>query len=281
MSDRRTEIIHDSPFTTHYSMRPIGILDSGVGGLSVLREIRRELPYEDIVYIGDSAWCPYGPRPAEEIRARVFELTDRLLALDAKLIVVACNSATIAAIEALRAFYPVPFAGMEPAVKPAAAATKTGVIAVLATEASVAGEKFHRLVSTHAAGVRVITRPCPEFVSLVEAGDTGSPAVRATVEAVVRPLLDAGADTLVLGCTHFPFLRATLESVAGPDITVIDTGAAVARRVKTLLGHDAAFTTDPAPGRIRLLTTGDLAHWRSLVARLAPEIPAECKQLDA
>lgn len=262
-------------------MRPIGIIDSGVGGLSVLREIRRELPYEDIVYIGDSARCPYGPRPAEEICTIVTGLTDRLLAMDAKLVVLACNSATIAAIESLRAFYPVPFAGMEPAVKPAAAATKTGVIAVLATEASVAGEKFHRLVHTHAAGVRVITRPCPEFVSLVESGKTSGPEVNAVLAQILPPLLAAGADTLVLGCTHFPFLRGAIEAFVGPDIAVIDTGAAVARRVKTLLGHDAAFTSDPSPGRIRLLTTGDLGSWRSLVARLAPEIPAEFDRIEA
>ena len=253
--------------------RPIGILDSGVGGLSVLREIRRALPREDVVYIGDSARCPYGPKPAAEIRDRVFAITDRLLAMDAKLIVIACNSATIAAVEALRAHYPVPFAGMEPAVKPAAARTQSGVIAVLATEASVAGEKFHRLVSTHAQGVRVITRPCPEFVSLVESGETDTPAVRETVARILPPLLEAGADTLVLGCTHFPFLRKAIEDVAGPSVAVLDTGEAVARRVKSLLSADAAHADDSAePGTVRLFTTGDLDRWRALVPKLCPEL---------
>ncbi len=253
--------------------RPLGILDSGLGGLSVLREIRRALPGEDIVYIGDSARCPYGPKPAAEIRDRVFAITDRLLAMDAKLIVIACNSATIAAVEALRAHYPVPFAGMEPAVKPAAARTKSGVIAVLATEASVAGEKFHRLVSTHAQGVRVITRPCPEFVSLVESGETDTAAVREAVARILPPLLETGADTLVLGCTHFPFLRKAIEDFAGPSVAVLDTGEAVARRVKSLLSNDAAHAEDSAaPGEVRLFTTGDLDRWRVLVPKLCPEL---------
>ena len=253
--------------------RPIGILDSGVGGLTVLRELLRLLPREDFVYIADSAWCPYGPRPSGEIRGRVFALTDRLLAMDAKLVTLACNSATIAAIGALRAHYPTPFAGMEPAVKPAAALTKTGVIAVLATEASVAGEKFHRLVDTHARDVRVITRPCPEFVALVEAGETDTPAVLRTVAEILPPLLDAGADTLVLGCTHFPFLRPALESFAGKHIRVLDTGEAVARRVKTLLGADGALSFGTNPGTLRLLTTGDPARLNALTGLLCPELP--------
>jgi glutamate racemase len=261
--------------------RPIGILDSGVGGLSVLREIRRVLPYEDIVYIGDSAWCPYGPRPAEEIRERVFSLTDRLLAMDAKLVTLACNSATIAAVEALRAHYPVPITGMEPAVKPAAARTRTGIIAVLATEASVAGEKFHRLVNTYAKGVRVITRPCPEFVSLIESGETDSSPVRDAVEKIIAPLLAEGADTLVLGCTHFPFIREAIESFAGPHIAVLDTGEAVARRVQSLLAHDDATREGERPGSLRLLTTGDLDQWKSLVGRLCPELSAEFAHLDS
>lgn len=263
------------------SRRPIGILDSGVGGLTVLREIRRILPYEDIVYIGDSARCPYGPRPAEEIRERVFALADRLLAMDAKLVTLACNSATIAAVEPLRARCPVPITGMEPAVKPAAARTRTGVIAVLATEASVAGEKFHRLVDTHAKGVRVITRPCPEFVTLVEAGETDTPAVRRAVAEILPALLAEGADTLVLGCTHFPFLRDAIRAFAGPDIAILDTGEAVARRVRDLLEKDGMTRDGERPGSVRLLTTGDLAHWRELVAKLCPEIPAECGRLEA
>ena len=253
--------------------RTIGIIDSGIGGLTVLRELRRLLPYEHFEYIADTANCPYGPKPAEAIRARVFTLTDLLVARGAKLVVLACNSATIAAVEALRAHYPLPVAGMEPAVKPAAALTTTGVIAVLATEASVAGEKFHRLVDTHARskGVRVITRPCPAFVTLVEAGLTRGETVRETVAATVRPLLADGADVLVLGCTHFPFLRDAIETEVGPGIRVLDTGEAVARRVGSLLENDPAKPAD-GPGSLRLLTSGDPVAVGALVATLCPEI---------
>ena len=243
---------------------PIGILDSGLGGLSVLKEIRAILPDESLLYVGDSAWCPYGPRPVKEIQQRVFRITDYLLSRNAKMIVVACNSATIAAVEALRAAYPVPFTGMEPAVKPAAALTKTGVIGVLATQASSAGEKYHKLVNQYASSVRIITRPAPEFVELVESGYLTGPEVEATVEAHVRPLLDENADVLVLGCTHYPFLRPVIEKVAGPGVHIIDTGAAVARQVQRLL----PLTSD---GReIEVCTTGDLSTLQRLFPVLCP-----------
>ena len=189
---------------------PIGILDSGLGGLSVLNEVRRVLPNESIVYFGDNAWCPYGARDADEIQRRVFRVTDFLIENRCKLIIVACNSATIAAVEALRATYPLPFVGMEPGVKPAASLTKTGTVGVLATEASLAGEKFHRLVHTHAGGIKVITRPCPNFVNLVEAGELTGDRARGIVEEETLPLLEAGADVLVLGCTHYPVLKSAI-----------------------------------------------------------------------
>ncbi len=258
---------------------PIGVLDSGFGGLTVLRELRALLPHESFLYIGDNAHCPYGPKSAEAIRDRVFTLTDALLARHAKLIVIACNSATIAAVEAARARYPVPFTGMEPAVKPAAARTRSGCIAVLATEASAAGEKFHRLVHTHAAGVRVITRPTPEFVALVEAGDLDSPHAEAVARAILAPILAAGADTLVLGCTHFPFLRPLLARLLPPEIAVIDAGAAVARRVRDLLAADHALAPDTAPGSALLHTTGDAAHANAILPRLLPDEPARFTHL--
>lgn len=250
---------------------PIGILDSGVGGLSVLREIRALLPHEPLIYIGDSAWCPYGARPAADIQRRVFQLTDRLMGWGVKLVVLACNSATIAAVEALRATCPIPFAGMEPAVKPAAAASRSGVVGVLATQASLAGEKFHRLVNDHAGGVRVITRPCPGLVELVERGELTGDRAAAVVAGDVAPLVAAGADVLVLGCTHYPFLRPLIEAAAGPGVTVIDTGAAVARRVRQLLERDhlLATGTGAAPG-LRILTTGPLEQLRQLWPRLGP-----------
>jgi len=262
---------------------PIGIIDSGVGGLSVLREIRSLLPDEPLIYIGDSAWCPYGARPAGDIQRRVFHLTDHLMGRGVKLVVLACNSATIAAVEALRATYPIPFAGMEPAVKPAAAASRSGVVGVLATEASLAGEKFHRLVNDHATGVRVITRPCPGLVELVERGELSGDHAAKVVGGYVTPLVEADADVLVLGCTHYPFLRPLIEAAAGSAVTVIDTGAAVARRVRQLLERDNLLA--PAAGKppgLKILTTGPLEQLRRLWPRLGPrgEVAAELTVLN-
>ncbi len=253
----------------------IGILDSGVGGLTVLREIKKLLPGENIHYVGDSAWCPYGNKPVREIQERVFALSDFLLAQGAGLIVIACNSATIAAVEALRAAYPVPFVGMEPGIKPAAALSKTGCIGVLATEASLAGEKFHRLVTTHAGKLHVLTRPCPKFVSLVENGILDGPEVTAAIHEYTRDLLAAGADTLILGCTHYPFLKPALRRALPAEIQLVDTGPAVARRVAGLLPAQKK----PSPGSVHLHTTGPLARLEKLLPILCPKLQAQCQEL--
>lgn len=251
---------------------PIGIFDSGLGGLSVAKEIHALLPAEDLLYIADSAWCPYGGRPLSEIRARAHDLTECLRTAGAKLVVVACNTATIAAVESLRATYPVAFVGMEPAVKPAVAATRSGVVGVLATGAALGGEKFHQLVSRHAAGIRVITRPCPGLVEQVEKGDLEGRETRALVRQYTLPLLEAGADTLVLGCTHYPLLRPLIQSVVGPKVQLIDTGAAVARQVARLLEYEGLVRSRPGhAGRIRIRTTGDAASLASVLPKLWPE----------
>lgn len=250
---------------------PIGILDSGLGGLSVFNEVRKLMPEEGVIYFGDSAWCPYGARDADEIQRRVFKVTDFLLEKGCKIIVIACNSATIAAVEALRATYPVPFVGMEPGVKPAAALTKTGTVGVLATEASLAGEKFHQLLSTHGEGIRIITRPCPNFVELVEQGELHGAKARAIVEEETLPLTEAGADVLVLGCTHYPFLRPLIQEVAGADVKILDTGAAVARHTKSLLDSQAV----PKAGKHQIFTTGNLSRLEDLFPVLCPDIALE------
>ena len=254
----------------------IGILDSGVGGLPVLREIRALLPQHPLVYVGDSAWCPYGNKPAEDIRGRVRAHTDFLLKQGASLVVIACNSATIAAVEHLRATYPVPFVGMEPAVKPAAALTESGVVGVLATEASLAGEKFHRLINTHARDLRVITVPCPKFVTLVEDGHFSGDEVESAIHEYTDPLLAAGADVLVLGCTHYPFLKNAISRVVGPSVTLLDTGPAVARRVASLLPQEAGDQSSPPP---KVFTTGDLSRIENLLPRLLPELPCRMESL--
>ncbi|MGE9269050.1 MAG: glutamate racemase [Verrucomicrobiales bacterium] len=255
----------------------LGILDSGVGGLTVLREIRQLLPHEDLHYVGDSAWVPYGNKSAREIQKRVFAITDFLLAQGASLIVIACNSATISAVEALRAAYPVPFVGMEPGIKPAAALTRSGTIGVLATEASLAGEKFHRLVDTHAGSLRVLTRPCPDFVTLVEAGQLDGPEVVSAIRQYCDPLLAEGADALILGCTHYPFLKAALSRELPDGISLIDTGPAVARRVASLL---PALPASLDKGELHLHTTGSLTRLRELAPLLLPGEDPKLSALD-
>lgn len=248
----------------------IGLFDSGVGGISVLREVRALLPQEDLLYYADSGHCPYGGKPAAEIQARACAITEQLLARGAKLIVVACNTATIAAVELLRDTYPVPIVGMEPAVKPAAAATRSGVVGVLATGAALAGEKFHRLVAAHAGGVRVITQPCPGLVEQVEQGALDAPATRALLQRYTAPLLAQGADVLVLGCTHYPFLRPLLQDVVGPGVTLVDSGAAVARQVRRVLEREQLLGGEGGAGTLEWLTSGDAVQFERVRGLLLP-----------
>jgi len=229
-------------------MSVVGLFDSGVGGLSVLSAVRCELPGLDLHYFADSAHCPYGALDADQIRERSCAVTEVLLEAGCSLIVVACNTATIAAVEHLRATYPVPFVGMEPAIKPAVAQTRSGTIGVLATGAALAGEKFLKLLARHGEDVRILTMPCPGLVECVERGELEGEGVDALLRQYVDPLVEAGADTLVLGCTHYPFLRAAIARRAGPGVALIDTGAAVARQVRRVLEREGLDTD----GRARL-----------------------------
>lgn len=251
--------------------RPIGVFDSGVGGLSVLRELRRELPHEHFLYYADSGHCPYGGKSQPEIQARAVAITEELIEAGAKLIVVACNTATLAAVEHLRANYPVPFVGMEPAVKPACALTKTGVVGVLATGAALGGEKFHRLVDQHAQGVRIITQPCPGLVECVEAGDLDGARPQALIAQYLAPLRAAGADVFVLGCTHYPFLRALIEKLVGEHATVLDTGAAVARQVHRVLQREGLTRNPGSAEDFDWRTSGDRVQVGLIVERLMGE----------
>ena len=254
--------------------RPLGVLDSGVGGLSILRELRAQLPAENVIYLADQAHVPYGTRPIEQVRAFTEGIVRFLLAQDAKLIVVACNTASAAALRTLRADFPhVPFVGMEPAVKPAAQATQTGVIGVLATEATFQGELYASVVGRFAQNVRVETQACPEFVTLVEAGQTHGEAAREAVRRRLAPLLSAGVDQLVLGCTHFPFLADVLRAEAGAGVTLVDPSAAVARQVGRVLRAREAANMTSAPGWLRCYTTGaPQAFRRALRTLLGAEV---------
>lgn len=215
----------------------IGVFDSGVGGLSVLREIRALLPDVDVEFVADSAYAPYGPRTPEWIQQRSAVLTGFLLERGAQAIVVACNTATVAAATTLRAAYDVPIVAMEPAVKPAASATKTGVVGVLATVGTLKSAKFAALLDQFAAEITVIAQPGVGLVEQVEAGDLDGPQTRELVKARIAPMLEADADVIVLGSTHFHFLRDLVQEIAGPDVTVVDTGAAVARRLIAVLAE--------------------------------------------
>ena len=217
-------------------MASIGIFDSGSGGLSVYRELVKLLPRERYIYFSDNAHCPYGEKTAEYIQERAHVITDILLGMGADIIVVACNTATAAAIASLRADYPdISFIGMEPAVKPAALGTRSGVIGVLATAGTLKGSKYLHTRGQYEDDVRIVEHVGEGFVELVENGILDGPQAEETVRKSLRPLLEEGADIIVLGCTHYPFLRPVIERLAGPQVKVIDPAPAVARQTLRVL----------------------------------------------
>lgn len=250
------------------SPQPIGVFDSGVGGLSVLREIRRELPAENLIYVADSGYAPYGDRPEEYVRGRAVAVMEFLRSQGAKAVVVACNTATGIAVDALRSRYDVPIVAIEPAVKPAAARTRSRVVGVLATTQTLAGQKFARLVSTHAGDVEVLTQACPGLVDQVEAAALASEATRSLVEQYLRPLLDRGADTIVLGCTHYPFVGDLIREVAGPGVTVIDSAVPVARELRRRLQASGLLAPETHRGSETFWTTGSPDRVRTVIAQL-------------
>ncbi len=252
--------------------RPLGVFDSGLGGLSVVREIRRRLPRERIVYIADSAYVPYGGRPLEEIRERATTVARALIDREAKIIVVACNTASGAAIDDLRETFTLPIVGLEPAVKPAAASTEVGRIAVLATPATLRTERFHRLVDRHATGVELLKVPCPGFVELVESGEVDGPNAMRVVSEALAPVVEARVDRVVLGCTHYPFLAGLISAVLGDGVRILDSGEAVARQVERVLAQNDLLASEEVDG-MTLLTTGDPAAVQPVAERLwDPEV---------
>ncbi|BBH44321.1 glutamate racemase [Pseudomonas sp. KU43P] len=226
---------------------PVGVMDSGVGGLSVLAEIQRLLPNESLLYVADCGHVPYGEKSPDYIRQRCRRIAEFFQAQGAKALVLACNTATVAAAADLRELYPDwPLVGMEPAVKPAAAATRSGVVGVLATTGTLQSAKFAALLDRFANDVQVITQPCPGLVELIETGDLSSEPLRQLLQGYVQPLLAAGCDTLILGCTHYPFLRPLLATMVPADVAIIDTGAAVARQLQRLLAARDLLAQGPA-----------------------------------
>ncbi|MGB9093744.1 MAG: glutamate racemase [Gallionella sp.] len=250
------------------SANPIGVFDSGVGGLAVLQEIRRELPGEDLLYVADSAHAPYGDKTTLQIEARSIAIAEFLVSRHAKAIVVACNTATGAAVETLRARFSLPIVAMEPAVKPAAAHTKTGVIGVLATSRTITSDNFAKLHQRFGADVRILMQACPGLVEQVEAGKLSGQETRALVERYVLPLLEQQADTIVLGCTHYPFLAPLIREIAGAAVTIMDPSPAIARELRRRLSGAALLSAETRAGSVRFWSSANSESNRRVISGL-------------
>ncbi len=266
--------------TTKSPTFPIGIFDSGVGGLSIWREIRDRLPHEDTCYVADQAHIPYGPRTIKEIRHFARGITEFLLSQQCKAIVIACNTASGAALHTLRAQFPdTPFIGMEPAVKPASEKTKTGAIGVIATPTTFQGDLFRQLVSRFGENVKIHTRACPELVELIESGRSNSELAEKAARRCIEPLLQFDIDQLVLGCTHYPFLSTTIRQIIGPKIALIDPSPAIARQVERVLQSNARLNPQPCPGRHTIYTSSSSQILKAFLEKLRIAPPPEIKRV--
>lgn len=251
-----------------YSNQPVGVFDSGVGGLSVLREIHLLLPNEDLIYVADSAHAPYGDKPKEFILERSTAIVEFFLSHGVKAIVVACNTATAAAVKELRSIYHLPMVAMEPAVKPASEQTQTGVVGVLATSRTINSNNFRILFARFAEQANIIPQACPGLVDQVEQGDLDGPETRALVAQYVEPLLQQNTDVLVLGCTHYPFLKPVIQDIAGAGVKVIDSGAAIARRLHSLLNHHGLLTEAERLGSVSFYSSADNGEADGVISAL-------------
>jgi glutamate racemase len=262
-------------FSAPEASGPIGVFDSGVGGLSVLRAIRQQFPDEAVAFFADQAHVPYGPRSLDQVRRFSFAITRFLLSQGAKIIVVACNTASAAALHALRQGFPaVPFVGMEPAVKPAAEQTLTGTVGVLATPATFQGALYASVIERFAQGVTVLQDTCPGLVEQIESGNLDGAETRRILENALLPMLAQHIDTVVLGCTHYPFVIPLIQSIAGPGVRVIDPAPAVARQAgRLLMAHQLNRPARSSGGRLHILTSGDPQHLADLLPRLLGENP--------
>jgi glutamate racemase len=248
---------------------PIAIFDSGVGGLSILRHVAARLPREELIYMADQAHVPYGARPAAEVRVFSEAITRFLLAQGARLIIVACNTATAAALTSLRSTFPhIPFVGMEPAVKPGARETRTGRVGVLATAGTFESQRYAGLMARYASDVRLYEDPCDGLVPLIEAGELDSAETEGVLRQCLAPMLAAGVDTIVLGCTHYPFVLPLIERLAGPAVTLIDPAPAVVRQAQRLLLQRGAPASRAERGTLMAYTSGAPATFAALATRL-------------
>lgn len=250
------------------SSSPIGVFDSGVGGLTVLREICNALPGEHLLYVADSQYAPYGEKSRAFIEARSIAICEFLLQQQAKAIVVACNTATAAAITTLRERFAVPIIAIEPAVKPAAQQTKSKVVGVLATSGTLASDNFMKLLVRFGADVNILVQPCPGLVEQVEVGDLSGAATQALLESYLRPLLLQGADTIVLGCTHYPFLAPLIQSIAGTGVSIIDPAAAIASELWRRLENVGLLSAAGEGGTEKFWTSGEVAKVQPVMTQL-------------
>lgn len=239
--------------------KAIGIFDSGVGGTSIWKEIRRQLPSEDTIYLADSINAPYGVKTKEEILQLSIKNTDLLLEMGCKLIVVACNTATTNAIDYLRANYPVPFIGIEPAIKPAALQSTSKTVGVLATKGTLSSSLFHSTSENHANGIRIIEQEGKGLVSLIEAGSVSSQEMNSLLQNYLEPMLKAGIDYLVLGCTHYPYLIPVLKEILPTHVKIIDSGEAVARQTKAVLEKSEILASTNEIGTSTFYSNSDVA----------------------
>ena len=251
---------------------PIGVFDSGAGGLTILSALREELPHEHYIYIGDTAHCPYGVRSDAEIIALTTNACRFLIAQGVKLIVIACNTASQAALSALRATFALPFVGVVPAVKPAAQATKRGRIGVAATNQAVKAAYLRHLIDNFASGIQVYAVGCPELVTLVERGELDGPSVEETLRHALFPLLSQDVDVIVLGCTHFPAMRPAIERVAGSHVQIIDSGKAIARRTHAVLEAEQTVRfvgpNRTQNGNVQVWCSGDPAAFSEVASKI-------------
>jgi glutamate racemase len=237
--------------------RPIAVFDSGVGGISVLKHIHALLPNEPLLYVADSKYAPYGNKTPLEIQSRCIEIADFLIAKEAKALVVACNTATAAAIDVLRDKYDLPIIGMEPAVKPAAEASRNGIIGVLATTGTLKSAQFAGLLESYGRNVKVVTQACVGLVECIERGELDAANTQMLIAQYCLPLLAEGADTIVLGCTHYPFVRHVIEQIVGPRVALIDTGAAVAKQLKRQLQEKGLLSSIPQKTQVHFWTNSE------------------------
>jgi glutamate racemase len=259
-------------------VRPVGIFDSGVGGLSVLRFFRELAPHERVIYFADTAYFPYGPRPAAEVRKRSFAVVHRLLSADVKMVIVACNTASAAAVADLREAFPIPFVGMVPGVKPATGVSRTGRVAILATPGTLDGELFARVADEFGRRTHIATVPGNGLADMVERGQANTAISRDALRETLGPEIAAGADTVVLGCTHYHFLADDIRHEF-PGVAIVDTSDAVARRAVQVLVEQDLQAPESQAGEIDLIVTGDRDDFLAAMTKIGFEpTPAGVKR---